>query len=66
MAVARVTHVIASSPNSFHEAINEGLDRAKRTIHGIIGLEILDHKCKVEDGKISEYRVEMNATFILD
>ncbi len=66
MAVARVTHVIASSPTGFHEAINEGLERARQTIHGITGLEILDQKCKVDNGKISEYRVEMNATFILD
>lgn len=66
MAVARVTHVIASSPTSFQDALEQGLDRARKTIHGITGLEVLSQKAKVENDKVTEYRVEMQATFILD
>ena len=66
MTVARITHVNAGSPTSFHDAIQEGLNRAKRSIHGITGLEILAQKAKVENGNIVEYRVEMQITFILD
>jgi flavin-binding protein dodecin len=39
MAVARVTKITASSPNSFEEAISEGLKRASQTLRGITGLE---------------------------
>ncbi len=66
MAVARVTHIIASSPTSFQEAVQQGLERATKTIHGITGLEVLSEKAKVENNKITEYRVEMQVTFILD
>jgi flavin-binding protein dodecin len=66
MAVARVTHVIASSPTSFQDAVQQGLERATKSIHGITGLEVLSEKAKVENNKITEYRVEMQATFILD
>ena len=40
MAVARVTELIASSPDGFREAVEEGLERAAKTLRGITGLEI--------------------------
>ncbi len=46
--------------------MQQGLERATKTIHGITGLEVLSEKAKVENNKITEYRVEMQATFILD
>ena len=66
MAVARVTEVIASSPDGFREAVEDGLRRAARTLRGITGLEILGKRVKVERGLISEYRVDMKITFLLD
>lgn len=66
MAVARVTKITSSSPKGFEEAINEGLSRATQTVRGITGIEVEDLKAKVENGKIIEYRVTMNLTFILE
>ena len=66
MAVARVTEIIASSPNGFEEAINEGLTRASKTLRGITGIHIVSLKVAVEEGKIKEYRAQMNITFILE
>ena len=57
MAVARVTEIIASSPEGFREAAEEGLARAAATLRGITGLEILEKRVKVERGQIVEYRV---------
>jgi dodecin len=66
MAVARVTKITASSPTSFQEAVNEGLSRAASTLRGITGLEVVAQKAKVEDGRITEYRVTIEVTFVLD
>jgi flavin-binding protein dodecin len=66
MAVARVTKITASSPRGFQEAVSEGLARAASTLHGITGLEVITQKAKVENGKISEYRVTIEVTFVLD
>jgi dodecin len=66
MAVARVTEIVASSPDGFREAVDEGLARASRTLRGITGLEVLGKRVKVERGLITEYRVEMKITFLLD
>jgi hypothetical protein len=66
MAVARVTEIIASSPDGFREAVEEGLARAARTLRGITGLEVVRKTVKVERGLISEYRVEMKIIFLLE
>jgi len=66
MAVARVTKITASSKKSFDDATAQGLDRAAKTVRGISGLEIISQKAKVEGGKIAEYRVTMEITFILE
>ena len=66
MAIARVSEIIASSPDGFREAVEEGLLRATRTLRGITGLEVLRKTVKVERGLIVEYRVEMKVIFLLD
>ncbi|HVN09870.1 MAG TPA: dodecin family protein [Patescibacteria group bacterium] len=66
MAVARVTKITAGSSKGFLEAVQEGMQRASKTLHGITGFEVVSLKGKVEKGKIAEYRATMEVTFILD
>jgi flavin-binding protein dodecin len=66
MAVARVTEITASSNAGFQEAFQAGIDRAAATLRNITGAEIVSQKAKIENGKISEYRVTMKVTFILE
>jgi dodecin len=66
MAVARVTKITASSTQSFQAAVNDGLGRAAATLRGITGLEVISQKAKVDNGKITEYRVTIEVTFVLD
>ena len=66
MSVAKVTEIIASSSKSFDDAIEEGIKRASKTLKGITGAWVSDQKVTVNDGKISEYRVILRVTFILE
>jgi flavin-binding protein dodecin len=66
MAVARVTKITASSPKGFQQAAEEGLLRATKSLRGVTGFEVASLKGKVEDGKITEYRVTLEVTFILE
>lgn len=66
MAVASVSKITASSTESFDSAVREGLARASKTLRGITGLHIVEQKAAVSSGKISEYRVTMEVTFILE
>ena len=66
VAVARVTEIIASSPDGFREAVEEGVARAAATLRNLTGLEVTGKRVKVERGLIVEYRVEMKLIFVLE
>ena len=65
MSVAKVTEIIASSPKSFDDAIAQGLGRANKTLKNVRGAWISSQKVEIEKGKITEYRVTMRVTFVL-
>ena len=65
MSVARVTEITSSSTKSFEDAIQVGISRANKTLENVKGAWIQDHKVVVENGKITEYRVNMKVTFVL-
>ena len=64
--VARVSEVIAASPESFEDAVRIGFERANKTLRGITGLRILEQRVAVEDGRISEFRVRLEVIFVLE
>jgi hypothetical protein len=66
MSVARVTEISSSSKNSFDDAIKTGIARASKTIRGIEGAWIKEQKVVVTEGAVSEYRVSMQVTFVLE
>ena len=66
MSVARVTEITAGSPKSFNDAIEMGIDRAVKTLHNVTGAWIQDQEVVVEDDSITEYRVHMRVTFVLN
>ncbi len=66
MAIARVTEISASSSKSFDDAMEKGIKRASKTIRNIEGAWVQDQKLVVKKGKISEYRVVMKVSFVLE
>jgi flavin-binding protein dodecin len=66
MSVARVTEISATSPQSFEDAIQQGLQRATKTLRGVTAAWIKDQRVKLENGKATEYQVNMQITFVLD
>jgi dodecin len=65
MTVARVTEIICSSSKSFQDAIENGLERANKTLSNIEGAWVKDQSMILDNGKIKEYRVILKVTFIL-
>jgi flavin-binding protein dodecin len=64
-SVARVTEITASSDKNFNEAVQVGIERASKTLQNVTGAWIQDMKVDVENGKITNYRVNMKITFVL-
>lgn len=67
MAVARVTEISATSPDSFEAAVDEGLARARETLRNLKSAWIKEQRVNLsDDGGISEYQVNLLITFVLD
>lgn len=66
MSVARVTEIIAASDKGLEEAIKAGVKRANKTLKNVEGAWVQDIKLSCKDGKISEWRVNLKVTFILE
>lgn len=66
MAVAKVIEITAASDQSFEDAIGRGIAKASETVRNIQGAWIKEQQVKVTDGGISEFRVDLKVTFLLD
>lgn len=66
MSVAKVTEITASSSKSFEDAIQTGISRTTKTLDNVQGAWVQDHEVVVERGKITEYKVRMKVTFVLN
>lgn len=66
MAVARVTEIISASKKGLEDAITQGVLRASKTLKNVEGAWVQDIKVETKNGKISEWRVNLKVTFILE
>ena len=67
MAISRTTEIKSSSAISFDDAMKKGINRAQKTLNNVRGAWIENQEIIIDEkGKISEYRVQMKVTFILE
>ncbi len=66
MSVAKNIEITSTSTTSFEDAIKTGIERASKTIDNIRGAWIKEQKIQITAGKVTEYRVMMILTFVLD
>ena len=66
MPIAKIIEISSSSPESFEDAIRNGVERASSTIDGIRNVWIKEQQAIVENGRVSEFRVNMKVTFLLN
>jgi dodecin len=67
MSVARVTEIKSSSTKSFEDAVRVGVARATKTLKNVKSAWIQNQEVIVDEkGKVSEYRVHMKVTFVLE
>ena len=65
MSVAKVTEITSSSSKSIEDAIETGIDRASKTLKQVKGAWVQQITVECEDGKVTDWRVNMKVSFIL-
>lgn len=67
MSVVKITEIGAGSSESFEDAIRKGIKRANKTLKNVRGAWIKEQDIAVDEkGKITEFRVKMKVTFVLE
>ena len=66
MSVAMVSEICATSPKSFEDAIQQGINRAGKTLRHIRSAWIKEPHVRCGEGKIKDYQVNMMVTFVID
>lgn len=66
MSVAKVSEISSTSSISFEDAIQQGLMRANKTLRNIRSAWVKEQHVRCDQGKITEYQVNMMVTFVLE
>jgi len=66
MSVGRVTEITASSPTSFDDAVQVGINRAAATLRNVTSAWVKEQSVKIEDGQVASYQVHLLVTFLLE
>lgn len=66
MSVAKTIEITASSKKGFDDAMRSGLKTAGKTLKNITGAWVQDQEVVVTTNRISDYRVRMRVTFVLE
>jgi dodecin len=63
--VANVVEIIGSSEQGWGDAAQAAIDEAKKTLHGIHGIEVVDMTATVDpsSGKINNYKTCVKVSF---
>jgi len=62
----KVIEVLAESDKSWEDAASNAVTRAAKSVHGIKSIYIKDMEAKVENNKITQYRINAKISFTLD
>jgi hypothetical protein len=65
--VAKVIEIFSSSAKGIEDAVEKGLKKASQTVKNIKGAWVNELKVVTSpDGKVTEWRVNLKITFIVD
>ena len=64
--VLKVIEVLAESDKSWEDATAQAVSCAAKTLHGIKSIYIKNFEAKVENNKITKYRINAHISFQLD
>jgi flavin-binding protein dodecin len=66
MAVVKIVNMLGSSKKSWHDAVDQAVQEASKTITNITGIEVLNTTGVVKDGRVVEFKANVNVAYALD
>jgi flavin-binding protein dodecin len=66
MATVKIIELVGVSAKSWHDAVDEALKEAAKTLHGISGIDVVNTTAAVRDNRITEYRATVKIAFLVE
>ena len=63
MATIKVLELIGVSDRSWHDAVENALAEASKTVRNITGVDVMNTTAKIRDNKIVEYHANVKFAF---
>ena len=63
MPTIKVLELVGVSQKSWHDAVDQALSEASKTVRNITGVDVLHTTAKVHDNKIVEYHANVKFAF---
>ena len=64
--VVKIIELVGSSTSSFSDAVRQAVQTASKTVRNIQGVDVLSSNATVENGEISNYKVQVKIAFLVD
>jgi dodecin len=66
VATIKVLELIGVSDKSWHDAVEQALKEASKSVHGITGVEVISTTAKIQNDRIVEYHANVKFAFRVD
>jgi flavin-binding protein dodecin len=66
MSTIKVLELVGVSDKSWHDAVQQALAEASRTVRNITGVDVLHTTAKIENNEIREYHANVKFAFRVD
>jgi len=63
MATIKVLELVGVSEKSWHDAVDQALAEASKSVRNIRGVDVLSTTAKIRDNKITEYHANVKFAF---
>ncbi len=66
MSIVKVVELLAQSEESWEDAARQAVSRAAQTLRNIRSVYVKEFEAVVEDGEVTQFRVNVKITFLLE
>jgi len=64
--VYKKVELVGVSPKSFEDAVNNAVEKASKSLHGMAWFEVTEQHGRIAEGKVVEYQAVIKVAFKVD
>jgi len=66
MSTYKITEIVGTSPDSFADAVKNGVKRASKNLRNLNWFQVVEERGLIKDGEVAEFQVTIKVGFKLE